>query len=561
MLAQGGIVASLIALLTSLGGAFLRLLTSGVEALAEGGLKLMEGAEAVAPEAVGEVAEAVVESGFSWSGALSKFLEMLQYDPQNPMLFTTGLFLFVFLIFSFFYGFMRRTPSLRILYVTLFSLYFYYRSSGLYFLLLIFVGTVDFFLAPLLARTENQTKRKWIVALSVVVNLGVLSYFKYTNFLIGIFRDLFGEGFMDFQNIFLPIGISFFVFQSMSYIIDIYRRQLEPLNNWLDYIFYLSFFPQLMAGPIVRAKDFIPQMRQNPQRVSRAMFGTGVFLIATGLFKKMVISDYISLNFVDRIFDNPALYSGFENLMGVYGYGLQIYCDFSGYSDIAIGLAAILGFRFRRNFDSPYKAATITEFWRRWHISLSTWLRDYLYIPLGGNRKGRVRTYINLLITMLLGGLWHGAALRFILWGAIHGVALAGHKLVMELFSSFKPSGDQMPRWRRVLGIVLTFNIVSFGWIFFRAGDMATAQGVISQIFTDFKFVLIPEVVSGYAAVFGVMLMGYLLHFVSKRREDWVHERFAKMPFLGVVLFVVVVVWIVMQFKSAQIQPFIYFQF
>lgn len=543
MLTVGEIVRHIINLLTRLSGSFLGIRAEGVTG------------------EVGDVAEHVINSGFSWSEMLSNVLNLLKYDPQNPMLFTTGLFLFVFLFFAFFYGFMRRTPTLRILYVTLFSLYFYYRSSGLYFLLLVFVGTVDFIIAPILARTENQTKRKWLVALSVLVNLGVLSYFKYTNFLIGIARDLFGAGFMDFKNIFLPIGISFFVFQSMSYIIDIYRRQLEPLNNWLDYIFYLSFFPQLMAGPIVRARDFIPQMRQNPQRVTKAMFGIGIFLIGTGLFKKLVISDYISLNFVDRIFDNPSLYSGFENLMGVYGYGLQIYCDFSGYSDIAIGLAAILGFKFRKNFDSPYKAATITEFWRRWHISLSSWLRDYLYIPLGGNRKGRGRTYVNLMITMLLGGLWHGAAIRFIIWGAIHGVALAIHKYVMETFSSFKQTGEQMPRWRRIVGIILTFNIVSFGWVFFRADNMATVKSVLSQIFTDFKFALIPDVVSGYAVVFGLLLFGYILHFVSKRTENRVKERFAKLPFLAIVLFIVVMIWIVMQAKSAQIQPFIYFQF
>ena len=248
----------------------------------------------------------------------------------------------------------------------------------------------------------------------------MLGYFKYTNFLIDISNQLFGQGFLQFQNIFLPVGISFFVFQSMSYTIDIYRGQLKPLSNWLDYLFYLSFFPQLVAGPIVRARDFIPQIRQNPVVVTREMFGTGVFLILTGLFKKAIISDYISLNFVDRIFDEPLLYSGFECLMGIYGYALQIYCDFSGYSDMAIGLALLLGFRFPKNFDSPYKSATITEFWRRWHISL------------GGNRKGKARTYLNLFLTMLIGGLWHGAA-------------LAVHKWTVNRFPSFKKTGADTP--------------------------------------------------------------------------------------------------------------------
>ena len=280
----------------------------------------------------------------------------------------------------------------------------------------------------------------------MAVNLGMLAYFKYTNFLIDIANQMFGQGFMQFQNIFLPVGISFFVFQSMSYTIDIYRGQLKPLDNWCDYLFYLSFFPQLVAGPIVRARDFIPQIRQNPIVVTREMFGTGVFLILTGLFKKAIISDYISLNFVDRIFDEPLLYSGFECLAGIYGYALQIYCDFSGYSDMAIGIALLLGFRFPKNFDAPYKSATITEFWRRWHISLSTWLRDYLYISLGGNRKGKLRTYGNLFITMLLGGLWHGAAVRFILWGALHGAALALHKLWMAVVPGAKATGVDADR-------------------------------------------------------------------------------------------------------------------
>ena len=322
-----------------------------------------------------------------------KLVSMLTYDASQPLIFSSGLFLFLFAGFLFFYGFTRRAPMARIVYVILFSLYFYYKSSGIYFLLLVFASVSDYWIAHAIYKVRTQRAKYWLVGLSVLVNLGMLGYFKYTNFLIEIANNLFGQGFLNFQNIFLPVGISFFVFQSMSYTIDICRGQLKPLNNWADYLFYLSFFPQLVAGPIVRAKDFIPQIRQNPLRVTREMFGMGVFLILIGLFKKAVISDYISLNFVDRIFDEPLLYSGFECLMGIYGYALQIYCDFSGYSDMAIGIALLLGFRFPKNFDAPYKSATITEFWRRWHISLSTWLRDYLYISLGGNRKGRIRLF------------------------------------------------------------------------------------------------------------------------------------------------------------------------
>ncbi|MBQ1204353.1 MAG: MBOAT family protein, partial [Alistipes sp.] len=314
---------------------------------------------------------------------LTKIQALLSYNPLSPLIFSSGLFLYLFVGFLAGYWLLKKTSRLRILYVVAFSLYFYYKSSGWYFVLLLLAATYDYLIGYSLYFTKGKTERKLLLAMSVVMNLSMLCYFKYTNFLIDLTNQLFGAGFLDFQNIFLPVGISFFVFQSMSYTIDIYRGQLRPLDSWLDYLFYLSFFPQLVAGPIVRASDFIPQIRQKPV-VTREMLGTALFLVLTGLFKKAVISDYIALNFVDRIFDEPLLYSGFECLMGIYGYALQIYCDFSGYSDMAIGLALVMGFRFPKNFDAPYRSATITEFWRRWHISLSSWLRDYLYISLGG---------------------------------------------------------------------------------------------------------------------------------------------------------------------------------
>ena len=488
-------------------------------------------------------------------------LRLLAYDSTSPLIFSSGLFLFLFAGFLFLYGLLRRATTARILYVIAFSLYFYYKSSGLYFLLLIFAAASDFLIARRLHRTECAAGRRWLVALSVAVNLGMLGYFKYTNFLIDIANDLFGEGFLEFRNIFLPVGISFFVFQSMSYTIDVYRRQLRPLDNWFDYLFYLSFFPQLVAGPIVRARDFLPQIRRNPVVVTREMFGTGVFLILTGLFKKAIVSDYISLNFVDRIFDEPLLYTGFECLAGIYGYALQIYCDFSGYSDMAIGIALLLGFRFPKNFDAPYKSATITEFWRRWHISLSSWLRDYLYISLGGNRRGRVRTYLNLLLTMLLGGLWHGAAIRFVLWGALHGAALALHKLWMTLFPRAKATGEQMrPGWR-IAGIVLTFNLVCFGWLMFRAESMQTVQLMLHQIFRNFNAPLIPQVLAGYAGVFTLLAAGYLLHLLPDRADAAARRLVVRAPLAAQVAMAAVMIWCVMQVKSSDIQPFIYFQF
>lgn len=487
--------------------------------------------------------------------------DLLKYNPANPMIFSSGIFLFLFAGFAFFYSFMRKKPMLRMVYVSLFSVYFYYKTGGFYFLLLILVSITDFLIGICLSKTNTRIYRRGLVALSVLINIGMLAYFKYTNLFVQITNDIAGGDILQFQNIFLPVGISFFVFQSMSYTIDIYRNELKPLTCWLDYFFYLSFFPQLVAGPIVRARDFIPQIRQNPLTVTHKMFGTGIFLLMTGLVKKAIISDYISVNFVDRIFDNPMLYTGFENLMGVYGYALQIYCDFSGYSDMAIGIALLLGFRFPKNFDSPYKSATITEFWRRWHISLSSWLKDYIYISLGGNRKGKFRTYLNLVVTMLLGGLWHGAAIRFLLWGGFHGILLAGHKFLLGVFPSLKSTGDKMKKGWRFLGIIVTFNFVALGWIFFRAHDVSTGVSILEQIFTNFDTSLIPQIIKGYWPICVMMAVGYIAHFLPEKVQHKATDIVIKNNVVINAIIIVAIIWVVMQVKSAEIQPFIYFQF
>jgi len=489
---------------------------------------------------------------------IHKLGEQLTYHAAEPLIFNSGLFLFLFLLFIALYIPLSRTLRLKLIYITLFSLYFYYKSSGIYVLLLILTTTSDFFLGWQIHRARSSWKRASLLALSLCVNLGMLGYFKYTNFLHEIFSSLAGLPYEPLD-IFLPVGISFFTFQSLSYTIDIYRGHLTPVPHWINYAFFVSFFPQLVAGPIVRAADFIPQI-EKPAFVSKEMLGRGVYLICTGLFKKAVISDYISINFVDRIFDAPLLYTGLENLFAVYGYALQIYCDFSGYSDMAIGIALLLGFHFPPNFLSPYQAANITEFWRRWHISLSTWLRDYLYISLGGNRKGKVRTYINLILTMLLGGLWHGASFRFILWGGLHGVALALHKAYTSL----------MERWQiatkpnaitQALYVLLTFHFVCFCWIFFRASDMQGAKDMLAQIVGHFNGQVILDFISGYRAVVLLMLAGFVLHFTPAiwelKAQHWVITK----PLAVQALCLVVVILLVIQTKAAGIQPFIYFQF
>ena len=495
----------------------------------------------------------LTDIGIDWG----KVLSVLAYDPKQPMIFSSGFFLWLFLGFSFVYMLLQKRMTARLLFVTAFSYYFYYKSSGIYFFLLGIVTVSDFCLARVMADTVSPWRRKVLVVTSLCINLGLLVYFKYTNFFYEMLAPLWGGGFHALD-IFLPVGISFFTFQSLSYTLDVYRGDLKPLDSLLDYAFYISFFPQLVAGPIVRARDFIPQIRK-PLFVSREMFGEGVFFIVSGLFKKAVISDYISVNFVERIFDNPGLYSGLENLFGVYGYALQIYCDFSGYSDMAIGIALLLGFRFPINFNSPYKSDSVTDFWHRWHISLSTWLRDYLYISLGGNRRGKIRTYINLILTMLLGGLWHGASWNFIVWGGLHGAALAVHKYLRSLLK--RPKHYHSAGVRRFFAVVLTFHFVCFCWIFFRNTTFEGSLTMIRQIFTSFHPELSGQLVGGYWKVFMLMAVGYLLHWCPDSWQNACSRGMIRLPLLGQTVVLIALIYLVIQVKSSDIQPFIYFQF
>ncbi len=491
---------------------------------------------------------------------LQKLINQFGYQPDEPLLFTSGLFLFLFAGFLLIYIPLSRTHRPKLIFTTLFSLYFYYKSSGLFFLLLISTTCIDYTLARLIFESRTPWKRSALLTISIISNLGLLGYFKYTNFIHEIFSNLAGLSYQPFD-IFLPVGVSFFTFQSLSYTIDIYRRKLRPADHILDYAFFVSFFPQLVAGPIVRASEFLPQLIK-PTVVTREMSGKGIFLISTGLFKKAVISNYISANFVDRIFDAPALFTGLENLFGVYGYALQIYCDFSGYSDMAIGMALLLGFHFNENFNAPYKARSITEFWRRWHISLSTWLRDYLYFSLGGNRHGKIRTYINLIITMLLGGLWHGASFRFILWGGLHGVMLAIDKYYRELGISYRIASTPFSRSMSSLaGGLFTFHFVCFCWIFFRAPSMEYASQMIDQIFHHFSPQIFFEFIRGYPFVLLLILTGYVMHFLPHSMDQAAERWTIRLPLAGKAALLVTVIFLCIQTKSASIQPFIYFQF
>jgi len=489
------------------------------------------------------------------------------------MIFTTAAFWFFFLIVLAGYSLVYKKLTIRNVYLFLISLFFYYKAGGLFLFILIFVTLVDYTCGLLLDRATRRIVRRFIVFLSLFSNLGLLVYFKYTGFIIGTINEIFGtqlrvydllSGFsnsflgtsFDVTYIILPVGISFFTFQSLSYIIDLYRRKMDPVRNIIDFGFYVSFFPHLVAGPIVRASVFIPQIYQD-FRLNRHEFSHAMFMISKGLIKKIIISNFIAVNLVDRVFDAPYIYSGFENLMAIYGYGLQIYCDFSGYTDIAIGVALIIGFRLPINFYSPYKAVSITDFWKRWHISLSQWLRDYLYISLGGNRKGKIRTYINLMITMLLGGLWHGASLKYIIWGGLHGTGLIINRVWNSIFKGrYRPG-----RLSKAVAIFITFQFVSFCWIFFRAPDIASVGTMIKQVFRNFSPGSYMTVIPVYSNAILLILIGYAIHFLPEKVKESYRGLFISIPVAAQLAVVLAVAVLLFQMRGTGVLPFIYFRF
>ncbi|MBR5101521.1 MAG: MBOAT family protein, partial [Muribaculaceae bacterium] len=403
---------------------------------------------------------------------------MLQFDPANPLMFSSGLFWVLFLVFLPLFAMFRKRRAMMMVFVTAFSLYFFYKSSGWYLLLLVFTALLDWYLARLIGKETDRRRRRIYLTISIVCSLGILVFFKYTNFILANIGELIAGNFQPLDLI-LPVGISFYTFRTISYVVDVYKGKLQPTNSFLEYIFFLSYFPCLIAGPIVRADRFLPQIR-NTKPIGKEMIYGGFWLVILGIIKKAVIADYLA-QYNNLVFGNPSGYSGVELLMAVLGYAMQIYCDFSGYSDMAIGLGSIMGFDLGINFDFPYRLRNVTEFWRRWHISLSFWLRDYVYISLGGNRRGKLRQYLNLMATMLLGGLWHGAAWTFVVWGAGHGAALCIHKAVM------KPLKKIPDNWFVVgLSTLLTFIVVAVLWVFFRAESFADAGKVLSGIVNEF---------------------------------------------------------------------------
>lgn len=547
-------------------------------------------------------------------------IALLRYSKEAPLNFTTpffwGFFCLVFVLFAQF----NKRVLLRNAFLFAVSIFFYYKTSGLYFLLLLLTVFSDFMIGKRMELTVQEGKRKALLALSVTLNLGILFYFKYAYFFTETYNELFGTShevlnlFAQFTSSFtgegsltdrilLPVGISFYTFQAISYTADIYKRKLKPLQSIIDFGFYVSFFPQLVAGPIVRASEFIPQMFK-PYVLSKYSFGLALFLILTGLLKKMVVGDYMAVHFIDKIFAAPETYPGFASLMAVLCYSLQVYMDFSGYTDIAIGIALLMGFRFNTNFNSPYKAQNTAEFWKRWHISLSTWLKDYLYIPLGGNKKGSIGSYligsllllvflavtdfsllawivvglciffvllgqkyapvkkqvdtnINLMITMLLGGFWHGSTWNFIVWGGLNGLGL----IVYKYWKRISPYEHLKWAGVRVWKIALTFSFISFTRIWFRSADKETANAILHKLWYDMDWSLATKILGAYPQVFMIFLTGMVIHWLPLHWKRNYRLWFVKSNVFVKIALICGVVFIIWQTITAESVPFIYFQF
>ena len=612
------------------------------------------------------------------SDILTYLASLFAFNDDHPLLFTQIHFWVLFLIIYLFFGLIvarqRRQPDgsldparrvLRNGYLFAFSLVFYYKTSGLFVLLLIFSTLLGWILGIGMDHSLSETRRKTMRTIGVVLNLGLLCFFKYAYFFTDIFNATFGTEYSIGIKILLPVGISFFTFQNISYIVDVYKRKIPHVSNLLDFGFYTAFFPQLVAGPILRADQFVPQLYK-PFFLSRRQFGIAVFWICNGLIKKLVLSDYLAVNFVDRVFDNPSLYTPFENFSALMVYSLQVYADFSGYTDIAIGVAMLMGFYLPVNFNSPYKAQNPTDFWRRWHMSLSRWLRDYLYIPLGGNRTAGFTSYfilaailliaafrlhnlwftvavctiiavvllllafrpshrrtlgtnVNNMDTMLLGGMWHGSSFNFITWGGLNGLGILVYKwwkdrswgtrlltlfllasaltaasyltqsplinllafclqvllggyLLLFLLSRIKKISSLNTKISSVWAVLITFVFISFTRLFFRSGsnlDPAeaneaawnTASMMVDRIGSRWNLAQIPEILSNYSYVFILFAFGMLVHWLPTRFKRRYRIWFAQMPLWLMALVVIILAVVLYQFVTADLQPFIYFQF
>ena len=473
------------------------------------------------------------------------------------MVFSSLIFLYFFLPLNLLLYYISGNLFYRNVLLTLFSFFFYAWGEPVWIILLLFSALFDYGNGIWIESLNNKAKAKWVVVFSVIVNLGLLVAFKYSGFIYDNLSLIFNLPF-DKPTVTLPIGISFYTFQTISYTVDVYRGDVKAQRNPMNFLLFVSLYHQLVAGPIVRYKTIADEI--NGRKFQWDDFSSGIGRFCMGLFKKIVIANSAGELVDSYLINQFDLLNSATAWFGLTMFAIQIYFDFSGYSDMAIGLGKMFGFHYDENFKNPYAANSITDFWRRWHISLSSWLRDYLYISLGGNRKGKFRTYVNLFLTMLLGGLWHGAAIRFVIWGALHGLALIIHKLFISIFK-FKIHNVFARGSLNILSWVLTFHFVCFCWIFFRADTMQTVGQVLNQIAFAFNGQIFIEFVEGYPVVLTLLCLGFIFHFTPLSFEHSMEKILTRSNFLVQALILVLVIILVVQFRSSDIQPFIYFQF
>ena len=484
----------------------------------------------------------------SWIEIGNAFL----YREDELMLFHQGLFLFIFSGFLIAYSFVSNKNNWRQYLIIAFSAYFYYKASGVFVMLLLLTVSADYVFSVWMEKTKKTWQKQSILTAGILFSLSFLFYFKYKNFFIENVNAFIGTSY-GLSELILPIGISFYTFQSISYLVDIYGNKVAR-PPFYRYLMYMMFFPHLVAGPIVRDKDFLPQL-DDDYAFSNKDLSEAIFLILKGLVKKVIIADFVA-QYPDIVFSAPYGFSGSEHFLASLCYSLQIFCDFSGYTDMAIGIALLLGYRLGINFSSPYKAMDITEFWRRWHISLSSWLRDHIYIPLGGNRKGFFLQLLFLLCTMLVGGFWHGADWKFVFWGAAHGFLLVFHKVWLRIFENRFSRG-----YYNVLSVLITFFCVNLLWIPFRANSIHDALYMYSNIFTNFSWQQFRIVIENNQLLFLLLVFGYVCTIFPTFLKDKIIHFYYRLNLAFKLLALIVVIQLFLQIKTTVVQPFIYFQF
>ena len=492
---------------------------------------------------------------------MTNFFQALIYQKNHPLVFNSVMFFILFSVFFLIYAIAFKNVKARNIALLLFSLYFYYKVSGIAIIILLIISTSDFFIGKGIFHSKKKSNRTLLLTLSLLIDLGCLIYFKYANFFVQTWSDVTGISDTVTLNIILPIGISYFIFKSLTYIFDIYRETIEaPETNYFNYVLYVSFFPNILAGPISKASDLLPQIKDK-LIINQEIIGKGFFLIMCGAFKKIVIADFLAGNFVDRVFDAPDYFSGFESLMASYGYTIQLYFDFSGYTDIVIGIACLLGFSIAPNFNKPFSSMNVTDFWRRWHLTLSAWLRDYLFTPMSLKLRnwGRFGLMLAIMITFIICGFWHGASLTFIVWGGLHGIAMAWDILTNKFRNKLKKKVNSAIY--RLISILITFHFLCFSFIIFRVKSIPIALKFYEKIFTSVDFCLAGQWMNLYLYPFIVLIFGLILHYTPIKWNTSLLNIYTKRHWSLKAIIIVIAFVVIYQVFSSQSQPFIYLEF